>query len=462
MDTIKQNLEVKQKAEELIHIIKTRFIREDGLLARNYPVRKRTLFDNFDDLVPFFLFFGEAEFLLSQVRIIRQNNESMLSLCAKNGVLMTSTIDEWFGGWYALWQATGDRSTYRLLKESVEFILTNLMQKGFLSAAFYIDKNRSASFYECWSSGLLETFCEMREEFPRAFEEAQHVLHNWIQNKYFRTYAIFPYRVYSSLIKKLLQKIRASKHFPLEHFSTPLSIPIRFDTLSFVKNFFEDFRFYRRQNSLYSQLMKSNSTCAFTLLEFYRVTGDNTWLEALLKWIRSAIQHFCDHGKVYMEVVPKSGMRRDASITAAFILVDALCDTIYFAHDAIQDDKERLLSIIEEILEHGWENRLGNGLVPYHAGAKFAHIDSQVDFAISLRRYAELSGITLYKERSIELMMRALQLHYSSEGYYTFSGEVAENVIDPKYNALLLKGLAHLITIDAPLYPEYYSLFKDR
>ena len=41
--------DIHDKTTELIDIIKTRFITSNGLLARNYPIKERTLFDNFDD-----------------------------------------------------------------------------------------------------------------------------------------------------------------------------------------------------------------------------------------------------------------------------------------------------------------------------------------------------------------------------------------------------------------------------
>jgi hypothetical protein len=208
--------------------------------------------------------------------------------------------------------------------------------------------------------------------------------------------------------------------------------------------------------------MKSNSTCAFALLEFYRATEDEFWLQSLLKWIVSAIENFCDNGKVYMDCVPKNRAKRDAGITAAFILIDVICDTIYFTEDRIAHYRDGFMSVVKEIIDYAWQNRLENGLVPYRDGGDFAHIDSQVDFGVSLRRYSQLSGQLTYKDKSVELTKRALEQHYSPNGYFTYSGNVPRNVIDPKYNALLLKGFANLITIDEPLYPNYYSLFKDR
>lgn len=460
MEAVNTDLNLNQKLRELINLIKTRFITPEGLLARNYPVTSRTLFTDFDDIVPFFIFFDETEFLLSQVRIIREKNESLLSLCSTDGVLVTRTVDEWFGGLFALWEKTKDDDTYNLLEESVEFVLENLMKDGFFSAAFYLKNKKAVSFYEPWSAGLLETFCEMREQFPAGFEQAAKVLQNWVQDDYFSAYHLFPYRVYSSSLDRLIQKKILSKSFPIHRHSRPPAVTGHCRTRA-LKNLVKQILFYSI-NGLYSQLMKSNSTCAFALLEFYKSTGDDFWLQSLVKWILSATENFCENGKVYMEFVPKNKARRDVGITPAFILTDVICDTVYFAGDYITRYKDRFMSIVEKIIDYAWQNRMENGLVPYRDGGDFAHIDSQVDFGVSLRRFAQLTGRQSYKDKSVELTEKALEMHYSPDGYFTYSGNPPKNVIDPKYNALLLKGFANLITIDEPLYPNYYSLFKDR
>ncbi len=460
METLNTSLDLTQKACELINLIKTRFITAEGLLARNYPVTNRTLFTDFDDIAPFFIFFDETEFLLSQVRTIREKNKSLVSLCSTDGVLITRTIDEWFGGLYAIWKETEDDIAYSLLKESIEFVLGYLMKDGFFSAAFYQGNKKAVPFYEPWSAGLLETFCEMRDEFPAAFESAQKVLRNWVQDDYFSEHHLFPYRVYSSPVERFIQKRILRGTFPVYRNSKSPAVvgPCR---TRLLKSLVRRLRFYSI-NGLYSQLMKSNSTCAFALLEFYRATGDQFWLQNLVEWIVSAIEGFCDNGKVYMEYVPKSRARRDSGVTSAFILTDVICDTVYFAGDYIVPYKDKFMSVVKEIIDYVWLGRLENGLVPYRDGGDYAHIDSQVDFGVSLRRYAQLSNQQTYKDKSAELTKRALDMHYSPEGYFTYSGNPPKNVIDPKYNALLLKGFANLITIDEPLYPHYYSLFKDR
>ena len=80
------------------------------------------------------------------------------------------------------------------------------------------------------------------------------------------------------------------------------------------------------------------------------------------------------------------------------------------------------------------------------------------------RRYAELSGDRLYLDRAREITEIALKVHFTTDGYRTYSGEVAGfNPIDPKYNALVLKGIINLLTLEnRKIYPDLRDLFKDR
>jgi hypothetical protein len=445
--------QVETKVRELIGLIKTTFRCSNGLLARNYPPTNRTIFDNFDDVAPFFLFFGEEDFLVDQIRHIRRLGENMLSLCTADGVLLTRDIDEWFGGLYSIWRSTEDEEVHRLLVESVEFILTNLVEGHFLSAAFFCEDQTIAPYYEPWSAGLLETFCEMRDDFAIAFEKSQDIMQGWLEDEYFQAYGLFPYRVFANPVIRFIQKRFLAKSWPTHPHSRPVSPRVRgiYDVGRLM-------RFYSI-NGRYSQLMKSNSTCAFALLELFLATGDRFWADNLSRWIESAVNGFCNEGVTYFEILPQIGCGRNPGVVPAFILVDVICDSVYSIPEL-----RAYLSTAQRILDHQWANRLETGLVPLHEGGKFVHIDSQVDLSISLRRYSELTGDDLYLRRSAELVECVIREHYSPEGYFTFSGEVSNNTIDPKYNALLLKGMVNLLTLGQSLYqnPGLYSLFKDR
>jgi hypothetical protein len=460
METHNSPGDPEENAREIIQIIKTRFITKEGLLARNYPVTTRTLFDNFDDIVPFFIYFDETDFLLHQVRMIREKGESLWSLCNEDGVLVSRNIDEWFGGLYALWKETGDTLTFKLLDDSMGFVWENLIQRDFLSAAFYLNKHKRATYYESWSAGLLETFCEMADDFPQAFEWAESIFKRWIHSDYFQKYSLFPYRTYLNPVKNRFQKHVLSFFPPLRSYSKPVP-PLRGNPRKAFKTVAKQVIF-QFTNGYYSQLMKSNSTPAFTLLEFYQRTGDRVWLLSLTQWIEAALDAFHDNGSIFMEYLPKTGLRRKPSVTPAFILVDIICDALYFAGAELKTKKSQWLSRAGAILDFQWDNRLENGLVPYVHDGSYAHLDSQVDFGISLRRYGELSDKPEYRQRALDLMNRTIEQHYSPEGYYTYSGRVPVMVIDPKYNALFLKGLISMMTIKESIYPRYHSLFKDR
>ena len=472
--------EIRQRVSELIALIRNNFLNPEGLVARDYPPGQRTLFDHFDDWAPFFLYFGEEDFLRSQLALVSERGENLVSCCSEDGVLVTRNVDEWFGGLYAVWKATGDRNAWALLRASVNFALEKLIHGKFLTAAYYVESGRRVPYYECWSAGLLEALCEMRQEFPAAFEAAQRILRAWIQDEYFERYHLFPYRMYLSMSSRLMQRWlvsripipasqRPSKRLPLQ----PLSLrgilkqlrrqvcgdkpPRGHRTSALAEEICREV-YLRCLNGYYSQLTKSNSACAFALLEFYLATGEELYLHALDSWLEAALGGFCEGGKVYLQLYPASNFRkREPGAAQALILVDLICDASFYLPAF-----RKWLPRAKEILDYYLEDRMDNGLIPYHVGGEYAHLDSQVDFAISLRRYGELNQNAHYLELSANLVQKALQQHYTPDGYLTYSGKVGKNVIDPKYNALLLKGMIHLLTLHQPLYPDLVDLFKDR
>lgn len=449
-------MNAREKASELISIIKTNFLTHDGLLSRHYPPGRRLLHDNFDDLVPFFLFYGEADFLRQQIRTIRRLNLDPISISSQKGVLCSRNLDEWLGGLFALWEATHDSGTYELLKSLVDFITNTLMTEDFLSPTYLIQSGKTlAQFYEPWSSGLLESSSEMRRYFPEMFEKSVKVMDRWLHDEYFESYGLFPYRMYESSWTKFAQKHLLAYFPPLSRFSEYRK-GIGRSPGTILKNIGRSVRF-QLTNGWYSQLMKSNSTCAFTLIEFYRVTGEERWKRCLMKWLDAACACFAKDDAVYMEYFPKMQIRREPGVSPAFILIDVLCDAVKLASAA-----PKYLDVARRLLEYQWSKRMTNGEIPLYENGNAAHLDSQVDFSISLRRYAELSGNASFLERSRELIEQTVHNHYSPSGYLTFAGNVKNNYIDPKYNALLLKGFIHHETLGKSLYDNYYSLFKDR
>jgi hypothetical protein len=193
------------------------------------------------------------------------------------------------------------------------------------------------------------------------------------------------------------------------------------------------------------------------MLELSRRDSEGPWLARFRRWMGAALASFHVGERVYMEYFPRTGVRRGAGATPAFIFVDVICDAFYFTNGTVDR-----LHLAKGILDAVWNQRLPSGLVPFEVGGAFAHIDNQVDFSIAYRRYAELSGEQIYADRARELMIRCLAEHETPEGYRTYSGARPSEVIDPKYNALVLKGLIGLAASDRRIYPDLHDLFKDR
>lgn len=211
--------------------------------------------------------------------------------------------------------------------------------------------------------------------------------------------------------------------------------------------------------------MKSNTTPVFALLALYEKGASPFCMEAACKWISGATRHLVsDQGGVHSAWYP-DGSRGATSLVASFILMDVLCE----AYRVLSGPRE-WLTLAEKIADHQLNQRWPNGLIPMSEDAEWDHLDSQIDFAIALRRLAEIGGRAELREESFAFAENALALHWSKSGFCTHlnrSGTVLKlpfNTVDPKYNGLALKGLIHLAERHGLIYdsPSLADLFKDR
>jgi hypothetical protein len=434
--------------KNLIKLIKTNFLNDDSLLSASFPPVKRTMFDHFDDIVPFFIFFGETNFLIEQVKIIKQKNFSLFDICSRQDMLLARNVDEYIGGLYSLWKETKDSLVKQVLDEGLKYLENKLFRNDFFYGTYYPKCNKTGKYYESWSAGLLETFCEMREDYPEKFAQAKKILSSWVHSEYFKTYQLFPYRYFESPFLCAMQKM-ASIFKRVKLADCPPTLTGGFeDYLKNIKTIFK--------NSFCSQMMKSNSTPAFALLEFYRATGDEIWLNNLKAWINSTLKTFYQNGNVFHLFLPNIKQGSIPGLAPALILCDLICDYSYFTGD------KQFLPFAKNIIDRQLEKKLKNGLIPEFENGTYDHLDNQIDFAIAMRRYAELTGEDAYQKNSVELTEKVMTEHYTQNGYLTYSGDGKSASISPKYNSLVLKGFINLQTIEEKIYPKYHSLFKDR
>jgi len=452
-------------AEWIIGNFKQYYLNKKGLISRTYPPSDRTIFDNFDDLAPFFLYYGEEDFLLEQIRRLGENPfETFLPF---HNILYSYRIDEYIGGLYSLFRQTKNAVTKKLLDEAVEKCLRYFLRNGSLVEFYDFWAKKSSPYFSPWSSGLLETFLEMRDVYPNLLELVINVVHHWLRNQFYIQEGLFPvhssnqplyysFGTFNARRKAYMQDCPQLYGFP--HARSVFTVLMRF-IYPLLKA-----QYIYATSGHYVQLMKSNTTMIFTLIELYRITFDSEYRKHIERWIEICLAKLVKDGMVYsFYYIP--GHSVGPSLTSAFILIDVLCDTYWFV-ERNQKYLEQAISIADRQLATQWTN----GLIPMADGSDRDHLDNQVDFAISLRRISELADRTDYIQQSYHIIEQAINFHRVENGFCTHVNSKSEpiyspvNMVDPKYNGLLLKGLIHLSEQRKSIYndPVLHDLFKDR
>lgn len=452
-------------ANKIISIFKSNFLNDDGLISRTFPVSERTIFDNFDDIVPFFIYFGETDFLVEQIR--KSQYLTFESLLGFNGIILSHKIDEYIGGLYAVYRATNKEKqcVNNALSVAIDRVFKYFIYNDDLLMAYDISQKKRINVRTFWSSGLLETFLEMGEDYPNLLSITFRILDNWINTPFFLKYGLFPFRVNpgKSFFNKINNNISIKNYRWNSILNKDVPVPLKNNNRE-LKYLFKRVCFEYLPTGNFIQLMKANSTMIFLLIEAYRITGNPRYCEAIEYWIESIYEKLCDGGKVYGYADMKFN-RYNASLADAFIYIDILCDYYFFVNKKIEY-LNRAKNVAEKWLSLQWNN----ALIPMFEECEIDHIDNLVDFSISLRRLSELIGNNVYLDEAKKIMDAAITFHYTEAGFVTHvtksglqvSGKPFNN-IDPKYNALFLKGLINLLTTDKLIYNStLHDLFKDR
>ncbi len=472
-----ENPAITDAAEAIIGAFRDGFLNDDGLISRTFPPSDRTIFDNLDDIAPFLMEFGEEDFLLKQIR--RLDKGAFERLLPEHNVLYAAKIDEYLGGLNAIYRRTGDGHAKALLDDAVTKCLGYFSgQGGRFSESFDFTCGRSSPFFSPWSAGLLETFLEIGDLYPHLPEISESVLDRWIGHWYFRRFGLFPFRAsFSPFLERAGRRAAARgrwcHHYPPFPDPPPRSAPrgMKARAKDYLRPAVQAMRRKRRRaNYLYaqsghwSQLMKSNTTPVFAMIELHRRTGKERWRDAVRRWIESAVATMVRPDGVHGTFYPPERLG-PASLVDGFILIDVLCDAWWEV-----DRNPTYLDRAEEIARNCLSWRWDIGVIPMTQQGDRDHLDGQVDFSISLRRVGELADRPDLSKTSTELMECALTAHRVEGGFCTHVDREGRrvtlpfNTVDPKYNGLLLKGLIHLQTSTEPIYGSrrLMDLFKDR
>ena len=461
MDKLKRDKIVRSISQNF----ETRFLNNKGLISRNYPPNKRSILDNFDDIVPFLDYFGYSNIIFSQIELL--NTSSYEQELAVNGILYSYKIDEYMGGLNHMAKKYKNTKTNLLLEDAIKKTFDYFIDDSQFSDVYNLEKRQAANFYSTWSAGFLETILEIKDN--KFIGDVEKIMKAWINSEFFREFNLFPFRSSLNYMNNSLEKINSS----LNNWCSEVPEKIEIHPNKFKNFIYKNFKYYEYKNFInrylksghWAQLMKSNSTPVFTMIELYKLTKKEIWSKYVIYWLDSALDKFIDKNSTPFQIWYPNNKKFGPSLTAGFIFIDIICDIYNFVQ---RNDEwlEKAIKIANKCISWSWDN----GLIPMSPISNINHIDNQIDFAISIRKLAELANISSLRKASFNLVERTLLMHNSKKGFYTHLYKdgsfknLSQNTIDPKYNGLLLKGIIHLEEKNIEIYKNDYlvDLFKDR
>lgn len=461
MEKLKRDNFVKSIAQNF----ETRFLNNKGFISRNYPPDKRSILDNFDDIVPFLDYFGYSDIIFSQINLL--NTSSYEEELSVNGILYSYKIDEYMGGLNHISKKYNNSLANLLLEDSIKKTFFYFIEEDQFSDIYNLETRQAANFYSSWSAGFLETILEIKTK--KYVKDVERIMKAWINSEFFQKFNLFPFRSSLNFLNKNLEKINSN----LNNWCTEVPEKINNHPNKLKNLIYKNFKYYEYKyfvnryfrSGHYAQLMKSNTTPVFTMIELYKLTKKEIWSKNVISWLDSALDKFVDNTSNPFEIWYPNNKKKFSSLTAGFILIDIICDAYNFVY---KNDKwlETASEIANNCIGWSWDS----GLIPMSPLNKINHLDNQIDFAISIRKLAELTNNYTLREKSFNLVEQTLIMHNSKEGFYTHLYEngsykkLPKNTIDPKYNGLLLKGLIHMEEKNNEIYENDHliDLFKDR
>ena len=439
-------------ANEIIYNLESNFTNsETGLISRYYPTNSRSILDNLDDIAPFVIYFQKSELIKKQ--FVNLDLEDIFNKeLPINGLLYSYKIDEYLGGLYELYKT--DHSYYDLLNNSLNKIL-NYFYKNNRFYGVYDIKNKFVykNTYP-WSAGLIETFVEMSDDFPYLLDIAEISIKYWLNSDFYKKTGMFPFRDNNTKLSQnlsFLHQFKATQQ-PNSYLSTSFKGKLKY----LINN--------KLLTGNYVQLMKANTTIAFTLILLYKKTSKNIYKREISNWISQVNKTLIHDFEVYGYFSEKNGIS-DSSLVNTFIYIDVICDYLTFVEYDLT-----MIKLVNNIIKRRIKQKLVNGTMPHQYKGNVSHIDTSLDFAISIRRFGEIINSDFYITESINIINSILICHKYKFGYATYVNNNNDilnkdevNCIDPKYNGLLLKGIISIINKDTKIQNSFlHNLLKDR
>ncbi len=429
---------LRREAERIIKIVKNDLMMPSGSLCwerTGNSMMNHEIFSDLGDYMIFLLYFGEAEFVESQIALLKKRLKKYVLVSSfptkhiKNLVKSYEYTDLLFG-LIDYWQAEPGNFARRRLLDCVANNGLRIFKQFKVPKSFYsYDLFFAWPVFDTRDGTFLEIYSDLYNlTLDRAYlDAALRIFETLVCSSFYKKYNLFPdYQFY----------------YGLDNLLTILGYKGR------------------------ATICKNNTNTLFGLLSLYKTTKDEQ-IKVVINNVLGEIERRVrpSNGLVPQYIYPTGEIGgAKAFLTASFSLIDFLCDW----HVEIGETKHLDLA---KLVADFWSDFQSQqtGLFPTFSGGESTFLDSETDMFVALYKLAELLGVAGNKYKKMADLCLEGILKYHGQNDYALSVDCSNgNVVDvtqrTKFLTLFLKAIILKINEEKPIYKNewLHSLLRDR
>jgi hypothetical protein len=423
------------EARRVIALVKKSFTFPDGTLfleRTGSKVFAHHIFPDLGDVLPFFLYFGEDEFVAHQV--------SLYEAQLKDGFLVSDFPSLGIRGLVKSYEYTDlllGLAAYAGTAPEGKRILTEAVRAGERAfswatrprSLYHLQTGIQLPVIDTRDATLIECFTTLYRQTndDRFLDYGMRVFEALTATPFYRTHGLFAdYEPTNAVSRMLLANNPKTRS---------------------------------------ATLCKNTTNALFAFLDLYRLTKDETVRVELLRTAHAVAQLAQGKNGGVIERFQQGSASQEVRLTPSFAYLDFLCDLAA----TMPEESEWALLQARDVAD-AWLSVQGEtGLFPLAWGGIESFIDSETDMVVALTKLAERTGETKYRDAAVRCRDGLMHYHGGHDyplGVDIHSGDVINPTQRTKFLCLFLKLLILEIELLAgsSIYgdDELFELLKDR
>ncbi len=409
-----EKINLQNESTYIVDLIRSKYLDDSGILIQGFGqghLIKNQIIDDFGDVAPFFALYGGEDICRRHLDYLNEHKPyKEFSKAFEFTDLLLGLV------WYAKIGEHKKISTDIAIEISDYFINNWIIQGKIIS-------NKNIKFLSV-TNGIDSTFIEV-----------------WVEM----------YQITGDLKYLLLAKDTAGFFISLLNNKAGLLLKnhINVSALQFL--------FQKTKLGSSCKIMKDNTNFSFGLLDIFRATKDQKYLD-ITRAITNQLASLFDN-KVFTNKLDEPGR---IELTPSFAVLDYCCDAYVLSQD------QTYINLARKIADFWLRKQSSNtGLMPMYSEGQKSYFDCETDMAVALTKLFEITDNKNYLLASNKILNGILNYHKTENGYElevdVHTGQILSNSIKTKFNALLIK-LLHLKSQKSSIYndPTLFMLMKDR